>query len=312
MDIRLRFIVFQAIIFGPFIAGFLVKRRFAVSQEFTRSLIRVNLASVEPALVLWSVWGIELSRELVALPAAGLLLSFAGLAYGFPAARMLALDGARATMFRISAMLANHGFTLGGFVCFLLLGEQGLAYAFIFVSYFLPFMFLVVFPLSARLAHAEPGATDAPILFSVQNMPLAAIVIALLLRAAGVPRPDVWFPTEPLLLLSVAVYYFTLGVNFTQGDVRSSWKEISFMSAIKFVLVPFAAFAALEFAGLHGTVRAVIQVQSFMPAAIYSVVVSVLFSLDARLASGLFVGTSVAFLAVVLPLMILGARMLGF
>ncbi|TAL39321.1 MAG: hypothetical protein EPN93_01935 [Spirochaetes bacterium] len=312
MNVVVKFLVFQVIIIGPFIAGYALKRRFDDPARFSRTLIRANLATIEPAIVFWSVWGLDLSRGLMLLPVAGLALCAAGLVLGLPASRALGLGGARGHMFRISAMLANHGFTLGGFACYLILGEQGLAYSFIFVSYFMPFVFLAVFPYAAHVSKTAAPATERmPIILGLHNMPLAAIAGALGLRALGIDRPAIWFPSEALLLASISVYYLTLGMNFTQGDVRSSWKEISAMSAIKFLLVPAAAWIITGLAGFEGTVRAVVIVQSFMPAAIYSVVVSVLYGLDARLASGLFVGTSVIFLVLVFPLMLLGARLLG-
>ena len=52
---------------------------------------------------------------------------------------------------------------------------------------------------------------------------------------------------------------------------------------------------------LDPALKAVIQLQAFMPAAIYSMVTAVLFDLDTDLASGLFVCNTVVFLTAVLP-----------
>ncbi|MBN2298898.1 MAG: hypothetical protein JXM72_09900, partial [Deltaproteobacteria bacterium] len=75
------------------------------------------------------------------------------------------------------------------------------------------------------------------------------------------------------------------------------------LSVIKFLMVPAAAFLVLSIVNMESNVEAVILIQSFMPAAIYSVVASVLFDLDTRLASNLFVLNSIAFLILVLPLL---------
>ena len=68
-------------------------------------------------------------------------------------------------------------------------------------------------------------------------------------------------------------------------------------------MVPAATFAVLSVVNLDSQVEKVILVQSFMPAAIYSVVASVLFDLDTRLSSNLFVLNSLIFLLLVLPLL---------
>jgi predicted permease len=48
------------------------------------------------------------------------------------------------------------------------------------------------------------------------------------------------------------------------------------------------------------------MIQSIMPVAVYSVVSSILFELDSRLASGMFVVNTALFLVLVLPLLMLG------
>ena len=68
-------------------------------------------------------------------------------------------------------------------------------------------------------------------------------------------------------------------------------------------MIPAAAFLLLYRAPISHDIKSVIQIQSFMPAAIYSVVTAVLFDLDARLASSLFVVNTLIFILLVLPVM---------
>jgi predicted permease len=73
----------------------------------------------------------------------------------------------------------------------------------------------------------------------------------------------------------------------------------------KFIILPAVTFTALYFVELDPVVETVILVQSCMPAAVYSVISSILFDLDAKLTSGLFVVNSLLFLGIVLPVLMM-------
>ncbi|HNU91610.1 MAG TPA: hypothetical protein PKO25_07035 [Spirochaetota bacterium] len=303
MTLPASFISLQFMIVAPFAAGWFLRRRFEHPADFTRKLILTNLMTVEPALVLWSTWGLSLDAGLAALPLAGLLLATVGWALGVPAARFLGLKGKRRTVFHITSSLANHGFTMGGFVCFMLMGERGLALAFIFTAYFMPFVFLVVFPYAGASRSEGAGVAGLVRDFARNpgNMPLYAILISAALHAAGVRRPDAAFPLGALIAVSMSVYYFTLGMSFRPGELRSTAREHACVALLKFALIPAITALCLCAIPLDPAVRAVIQVQAFMPAAVYSVISAVLYDLDAPFASGIFVVNTVAFLSLVLP-----------
>ena len=148
MAILTRFVLFQALIILPFIIGMAGKGRFRIENPsaFTKRLIRVNLMVFEPVIALWSTWGLVLAGGLIVLPLAGLSLVVVGMLLGGFFRRLIGLTGKKGATFLISSSLANHGFTMGAFLCYLLIGEQGLGLAFIFLSYFMPFIFLVIFP----------------------------------------------------------------------------------------------------------------------------------------------------------------------
>jgi len=134
-------------------------------------------------------------------------------------------------------------------------------------------------------------------------MPLFAMVLTIMLRLSGIKRPDINFPIEALLLLSISLYYLSLGINFTSLEIKNLRKEHFALSAIKFLIVPLTTFIILRFINPDQTVMAVIMIQAFMPAAVFSVVTSVLFNLDTKMACSLFVLNTVIFLLIILPAM---------
>jgi hypothetical protein len=136
---------------------------------------------------------------------------------------------------------------------------------------------------------------------SLQNMPLFTLLAALALLGTGMRRPGISFPVDLFIVVSMALYYFTLGLNFAAPVFSASLRPNAALACVKFVLVPLAAILTLRYVTLDPRVEMVILVQSFMPAAIYSVVASVLFDLDAELASTMFVWNTLLFLMGVLP-----------
>lgn len=306
MNFAMRFFLFQMVIIVPFSLGYFTKQRYANPEAFTKRLIRLNLTAIEPLIVLWSIWGLNLTAELFLLPLAGVLMVTAGMIMGIVLASVMRLESHSRATFIISSSLANHGFTMGGFLCYLFLGEKGLGLSFIFIAYFMPFIFLVIFPY-ARLA--QSGAHLRPsfikdFLVSPQNMPLYAIMAAIFLKLCGIERPAIFFPTDALLMISIGLYYFTLGINFTIGDLNAFNRDNMLLCAVRFIAVPALAVIVLARVHLDPATEAVILIESFMPAAVYSVMSAVLFSLDIKRAASLFVFNTVVFLAGVLPCLI--------
>ena len=305
MPIILKFILFQLLIIAPFIGGTLGRRHFTDPAALAKKIIRVNLVALEPPVILWTIWGLRISPDLAFLPAAGLLIVLTGFGAGSLMAPLLRLRGATGKTFIISSSLANHGFTMGGFICYVLLGETGLGLSSIFLVYFVPYTFLVIFSYARAGAGRPFHAHIRDFLTGSRNMPLYASLAALALLASGIPRPALHPPVEPLIVVSVALYYWTLGLTTSVKDITPLRREHLALGSIKFILIPALTWLLLMALPLGGDMKSVIRIQSFMPAAIYSVVTSVLFDLDSPLASSLFVVNTMLFIIIVVPAMAL-------
>jgi predicted permease len=308
MQAQATFLIFQFLLVSAFAAALFVKGRLRDAPGLAKKLVRINIVVLDPLIVFWTIWGLKLSGDLVYLPLAGLLLSGAGFLVARASLPLLDLSGTAAKSYLISASLSNHGFTMGGFVCYLLAGEKGLAMGAIFVSYFLPLVFTVIFPYAgaAKAGGAFSLSFLARQFMGLNNMPLYAVLAALLLHGLGIERPGTRaFPLDALIYTSIVLYYFSLGLNFGKRDLRAQGEAQISLALIKFVLLPAATWLVLSRCDIDAGVKAVIFIQSFMPAAIYSVVTSILFDLDTRLASGLFVVNTLVFIIIVLPLLML-------
>ena len=138
---------------------------------------------------------------------------------------------------------------MGGFLCYFFLGEKGLGLSIILVLYFIPYVYGFIFP-SAKIASKRISGNDRSLknlILDPHNMPLFAMVLTIMLRLSGIKRPDINFPIEALLLLSVSLYYLSLGINFTSLEIKNLKKEHLSLAVIKFIAVPLTAFFIIGF-----------------------------------------------------------------
>lgn len=320
MPAELKFLFFWAIIIIPFFCGAMLNNRLMHPGKIAKRLININLFTLEPVILLWTIWGLKLTSDLIILPAAGLLTVVTGFVIGRISVAVLGLNKISRASYIISSSLSNQGMTMGGLLCFMIAGERGLAHASIYTIYYLPFVFTIIFPYAKISASTHSGRETGESIFtfkqfrsffiSLQNLPLAGILIAVLLQIAGISRPGIHFPLEVFLALAIAIYYLTLGINFRPGDLTSFLRELTAISLTKFIIIPVLTYILLQFYVLDETIELIILLQSFAPAAIYSVISSILFDLDSRMTSGIFVMNSLIFLFVVMPLLMISGSAL--
>lgn len=314
MDISLKLTIFWIIIFITFSAGGLFKKYFPGKSEFAKILITLNLIFVEPPILLWTIWGLSLSMDAALLPMAGLFTVTCGFAIGIIISHILKLEGKSKDSFKISSSLSNQGITMGGMICYLIAGEKGLGLASIYIIYYLPFVFIFIFPFARFSAFKFNNDGSAPLirfsdfimfLVNPRNLPLLGILAAFILHLLKIPRPDIYFPLDLLLFTVVGVYYFSLGMSFDFKDLAAYKKEQASLSLIRFMIIPALTFTAVSPFDLSPGVRGVILIQSLMPAAVYSVISTLLYDLDSRQNSSLFAMNTIIFLIIILPIMMI-------
>jgi predicted permease len=165
----------------------------------------------------------------------------------------------------------------------------------------------VIFPYAKYSAGGEVDGASllGDFIKSPRNMPLYAMILAIGLRLYGINRPAVFFPVDVLLMISIGMYYLALGMSFSISDFFAFNMESLALSFIRFLLIPFITVIVLVLINLDPAIEAIILIESFMPAAVYSVMSSVLFGLDHRRASTMFVFNTAAFLLFILPMLLI-------
>jgi len=297
------FLLFSGLIYGSLFVGWALRQWIPALAGHSRLLLRFTMMGVSTPLILLVYWGMnaELFRTYfpVAL-ATPVVLSVSGLA-GYLVTRLTGGDRAARGAFVVASMFSNTGSILGGFLCMLYLGDQGLVVSQIFVLPAFPFYFTAVFAVARRFAGGAPmgiwQATRTNFKDPLAGLPLIAIVVGLTLGLSGVDLPAaLQLPRRILVFAAVILFSLSFGLTARFRPMLRRVREYLAILPVKFVVGPLTG---LTVALLFGYTLAanplafkVIVIQSAMPVATWSVAATKLFRLDEQLALGLWIFTT--------------------
>jgi len=316
MPVVTKFILTVVCIVGSTAAGYAARRSGKVGESVAAVLMTFVVVVGYSLVGLLSIWGLNLRAADAWLPVLGagqiLLMTPLCIVLG----RLLWRDRSEAGLFSISAPLGNTGFTMGGFVIYLLQGEAGLGLVSIFGLMWTPMMVLVTYPV-ARHYSASPGSVSLGRLvlrsiFDWRSIGLPVVLLGLALSLCGVARPAF---VARLSILDVLMFtitpmaYFAIGLRLRFSYVASMKRMILAMAGARFVLgaaagLGLVALTYLTAWPLRGPARDVVLIEAFVPASLSAVAVANMFGLRPREASVLFVANTLSYLVIVLPAVI--------
>ena len=305
------------VIVASMAAGYVARRMRLASERVAEVLMTLVVVCGYTPVAFLSIWGlgrVDISDVWLPVLAAvhWLLMAMAGLAVG----RLMTADRARVGTLGLAAGAGNTGFTMGGFVIFLLYGQRGLGLASIYCLMWTPMMVLMLYPIARRFA---PGAAPAPLgwlllrsLFDWRSIGLPAAGVALFLLLCGVERPAAvsdWRVVDVLMYAVTAAAYFSIGLRLHAAHFLSAWRLIAALGALRFGLGAAVGLVLAGLAGLtpwpmSGLARKVFVIESFVPTAVTMVAVCNMFHLRPREASVLFIANTGMYLAGVLPVVV--------
>lgn len=295
-------------VLGPVAVG-AIWAHFGAPASASRRLFNFSFYGAQTFITLCSLWIARIDRTSVVMP----LLSTSGwlLTAGFAwlVSRWLQHPPARRGAFIASMSQSNNGFTLLGFVALVLFGEAGLAQATYSQAFSAPFLLLFSFPIArsnSPLGGAAGKSFRRVLLDNVLDprvfLPLATISCGLALNLLGVPRPAVvGSVVRRLIYLGTATSGCAVGLLYRGALLSRYWRENAVSFAYRSSLYPlFYAALALLF-GLDPLDARILILYGLVPSALLANYLAVLFELDTDLTSSVFVVSTVAFLASVLP-----------
>jgi predicted permease len=321
-----RFLSTLALMFSALAAGYLVRvlsERRILRLPFELPRVRRTLQAAAllvftPLTLLGAAWIVELENlKLLALPFIEVFAIVLGgsLAYAF--ARAQKLTRRQTGPYIVTGAFGNVG-SMGGFVCYMFLGEAAFAMAG-FYKLFEEFMFFgFALPLARsfsldQAAGANLGSRLRKLLADpFVLIPLGGLSAGLILNLTGILRPafyarvnSIFIPAVPVLLL------FTIGMAMRFGSLRTYLGKSALIVLVKQVLVPAAAVGSALALG-YGTIAdglplKVVLILSCMPVAFMAMIPPTIYDLDVDLANSNWLLTN-SLLLVLVPALYFAVR----
>ena len=292
--------------------GYFLRRAKLLDIRAARMISLIVFVTTYPAVAFLSIWPTPLETRFALLPCIQGLSAIIMIVVVLAVSRLHRLSRMDRGAFILACALSNQGYTMGGLVCYLFYGSQGLALAQIYCFLWGPLVVLVIFPLANHFnpdsAQESPGRIIWNGVWHIRSLGIIGLLAGIIFSLLNVPYPS-WVGTYRLvgiiILLGTFTIYGIIGLNLHLSDIRGYTGLCFSQAGVKFVIAPLLAVLMITLFGLksHELPAKVALTMAFMPTAVNSVLISNIFGLNGRLASALFVVNTVLFLGVVLPLL---------
>lgn len=322
MDLpTIKFIAFTLFSVSVFVFGYVARRRQWLDERHSRTVHFHTVVWGWSLGSMLSVWKLPIEWEsgwLLPLLILLMVLPMLGMAW---LVRVMRLPADKAGVLVVGAGFSNLGFTLGAYLCYVLIDhEHALGFAGTVMAIFNIAMVLIGYPVArwySVKAGAQTGSTNlwqlmGRSLSGWTSLPIYTAIVGLALSMSGVPFPRM---IEQVGLLDIMMFgiafggYLGVGMRVRVDGFTDAWREHAALAAFKFVITPAVGFGLIALVAatpwpMHHAAEQVFQLMGFMPAGITMVILANLFHLDARFAGRLWLWNMVIFCVFVLPLIL--------
>jgi hypothetical protein len=298
--------------------GFLLQKvdeRKIIEFPIPKSVLRKGLQKIAllffmPVSFLAAIWRINFGDSgILTMPLIGVFAIILGLLLSFLAANFLKLPRSEKGPFITCGSFANIG-SIGGFICYIFLGEKGFAlvpfYNFILPTLYFALGFPIVKYYSQKTSPSESiikrflkGITDIFVLAA-----LVGIFGGMTLNIVGIARPSLFqYVTAVFVPLGTVLMLISIGLEIRFSKVKDYLRECIIISVIKFIIIPTSmVLIALQFG--YGQIAGglplkVIMILTSMPVAFIALVPVSLYDLDLILANSCWLFTTTALILVI-------------
>jgi hypothetical protein len=308
------FLVAQALVWVPMILGHRLQSSGPwgrqVGERIARPLHAFNIKALVPGVFLLGIWKLERAGDdwwrVPSVYAA--MLVFSGIVAYAISPRLFRRGRSIGTHFLL-VTISNIAHTLAGFLTILLIGADAYPLNAILMLPSCLFIFLVWLPLATRWGHdieLSFGLHYRRIVFSSLSLPLVGIAGGLALNFSGAPMAAGWTTLmKVLVFLATALTMFAIGCRLRLRHALRFRRALRWLHVVKFAVHPAIVVAICLLIGLRGTAAGVLLIAATMPSGVMPIQLSSLQKLDVDLANAGFLLTTVFFMVVVLPMLLL-------
>jgi len=275
------------------------------------------IVSAYSAVMVMSMWTLKVAAGLLFLPIIGMFTALLAIIPGLVISRLFGFSSQQTGSFTCGAMLSNIGLTLGGFLCYSLLGEAGLSYSIIYSSFSMPFYFVVCFYVASLFADGRRHGIMENLKLSFMRpsgfIPILSMAMGFALNVMGFERPHFLGTVNQVFAYMTTFFLlFASGLTFDFGMIRVYRREALAMFPIKFLYNPLVGMACVHLLKdkmNDPLLTKVVFIESVTPVAVFALLLPQFFKLDQDLVNATWVFTTGAFILMI-PLIILFLNML--
>jgi predicted permease len=229
------------------------------------------------------------------------------------AGRLVARNGPERGLLAIASGAGNNGFTMGGFIIYLLFQERGYALVSVYGLAWTFSTVLLFYPIARHYtSHGPPAPLGRLMLHSLFDWRSIALPITLAGVALGysrVPQPtwiSQWHIVDALIFTITPLAYFGIGLRAHVRDLLPTRHLLSAVAAMRFVVALGVGVLLVTAVNqspwpLSPLAAKVFLIEAFVPTAVTMVAVANMFDLLPRQASTLFLVNTLTYLLIVLP-----------
>lgn len=239
-----RFFVVFADILLPLALG-MALRRWGLSRDILRLIIKANVVGVASFLSLVSFWSVHVTRELLWLPVSILPICFLPVLIFYLFQKNRFTNPLDQGSYLISMMLGNIG-TLAGLCAYVLYGEVGFAYVQLIAVPQILVIVLFCFPMAQRFY--EMGSVQGKrgertqfikLLLTPNQLPALGVAAGLLLSGCQVERPEAVGTLFTLLIhISAWMGMMPVGYDLHLSSVGTWAFRLWPIFPVKFIFLP--------------------------------------------------------------------------
>ncbi len=317
MSVQTRFIISLSLIFISSFTGYFANRKKLLPESVARQIMNFVAVVGYPSVGFMAIWQMSIKWSDAWLPLFGGLQATLTALFALWIAKRLFTDREEQGLIGISCGIGNHGVTMAGFVVYLLFGDKGLGLNTIYALY--TFFALVLLSYTIAQAYSE-HAEKRPILrLMLENllhwraMGLYACIAAIMLSVLHVPPAPVikeWHLIDIVIYLVIILAYFSIGLRLHLPHIGKMKKAILSVMLIRHIggLTIGAILLGITMLTpwpLTGMALKVFIIQSSVSSGVLGVAVANMFNLKPGEASAIFVVSSLFYLIVMIPLLLI-------
>ncbi|MBI4353939.1 MAG: AEC family transporter [Candidatus Omnitrophica bacterium] len=279
---------------GSMVTGWWLGHRRVLTEERASRILRVAIKWLSPIVLTLSFWTLPITgQRLVWLPIIGGVVCLAALWPAWGYARWARLTKPQVGSLLTCAMFSNVGY-IGALLAFAFFGESGYGLAVWYLVYFSPLFYLVGMTIAKRFGDPTSSSmAQSPFSDELRLRAFLGMALGLILNLAKCPRPEILGVINHVLIpVDTAIHLTAIGSQISLASPTASWRHGLAMCAIKFVYSPLVGWLLAWAVRLEGLPKFIVLLQASMPVAVSPLMLAVVFRLDRKLASALWLWTN--------------------